>query len=389
MPARKELAEARMCRGWSQEDLATRLGMHRNTVSEWERGVKAPYPAHVKALCEIFGMSAEELGLTQHDTTSNLIVQEGSIEDIIAQCAVGIDTCRTLGSEGGHRGIIAATQILGSYIPMLRTLLPVQQHHRIAALLSKIFQIKQGNAYHLETTSQSLLYAQEGVRYARLSEDDTDLVIALHELASVYEWPLPGLQPRHRHKKALEHIDEAVHVQEGRRARVSHQVMAWNYIGQAKFRALSGMKQDAYTSIGKANEVRESGEFAGLYFNTANLTRQAAIAYSYLGEQPKAVATFLKTVDINDDQVKPALSMPDRFHVSLLSEIVYSSLKLPTIKKDKDLSIKLWKASLAKARELRSTTYYNEAQSLLRTMECVWPDDAEIGDLRDLLVPWN
>jgi transcriptional regulator with XRE-family HTH domain/tetratricopeptide (TPR) repeat protein len=392
MSARKELVEARMRKGWSQEDLAAKMEVRRSTVSEWERGVKAPYPTHVQRLCEIFGMTPEELGIARHDTTSTLIVQEGSIEDIIAQCTVGIDTCRTLGAEGGHDGIITATQILGTYIPMLKTLLPAHQHHRIAALLSRIYQIKQGNAYHLETTSQSLLYAQEAVRYARLSENNMDLVIALHELASVYEWPLPGLQVRQRHKLALQTIDEAVHIQEGRHAQIvsiPHQVRAWIYIGQAKFRALSGLKQEAYTSIGKANEVRQSGEFAGLYFNTANLMRQAAIAHSYLGEQPKAVASFLATLDINDEKVRPAMPMPDRFHVSLLSETAYSSLRLPQHKKDKDLSIKLWKASLAKAIELRSTTYYNEAQHLLYTMECIWPDDAEISDLRDLLVPWE
>lgn len=386
--SRKELAEARLRRGWSQEDLAAHLGVHRNAVSGWERGVKSPYPAHVKALCELYGMTPEELGLHSKNTT-NLIVQEGSLEDIIEQAMVGIDTCRTLGAEGGHSGIIAATQILGTYIPMLRALLPTQKHHSIAALLSKIFQIKQGNAYHVESTSQSLAYAQEAVRYARLSEDNTDLVIALHELASVFEWPLPGLQPRKRHELALNTIDEAVHVQESRRAQVPHQVRAWIYIGQAKFRALNGLKQDAYQSIGKANEVRQSGEFQGLYFNAANLMRQAAIAHSYLGEQPKAVASFLATLDINDNHVKPAMPMPDRFHVSLLSETTYSSLRLPMAKKDKDLSVKLWKASLAKAIELRSTTYYNEAQSLLRTMECIWPDDPEVNDLRDLLVPWQ
>lgn len=392
MSARKELVEARLRRGWGQKDLAAKVEVRRSTISDWERGIKAPYPVHVQRLCDIFGMTPEELGLAYKNTTkntTNLLIHEGSIEDIIAQCVIGIDTCRTLGSEGGHSGIIAATQILGTYIPMLKTLLSAQRHHSIAALLSKIYQIKQGNAYHLESTSQSLIYAQEAVRYARLSEDSTDLVIALHELTSVYEWPLPGLQSRQRHKQALQHMEEAVYIQETHRSNVPHQVQAWNYIGQAKFRALNGMKQESYRSIGKANEARQSGEFAGLYFNTANLSRQAAIAYSYLGEQPKAVSTFLQTVDINDDKVKPALSMSDRFHVSLLSEITYSSLRLPMAKKDKDLTIKLWKASLAKALELRSTTYYDEAQSLLRTMECVWPDDAEVTDLRDLLVPWE
>lgn len=312
-------------------------------------------------------------------------IHEGSIDEIIDQCHTGIETCRMLGAEGGHNGIIVATQILETYLPILKRLLPGERHHSIATLLSKIYQIKQGNAYHLETTSQSLLYAQEAVYYARLSEDSINLVIALHELASVYEWPLPGLQPRQRHKQALHHIEEAVRIQESQQSCVPHQVQAWNYIGEAKFRALNGMKQEAYSSIGKANEVRESGEFPGLYFNTANLYRQAAIAYSYLGEQSKAVATFLKTVDIDDDAIRPTMSMPDRFHVSLLSEIAYSSLRLPNNKKDKDLSMRLWKASLAKAIELGSTTYCDEAQSLLKTMECIWPGDGEVTDLRDLL----
>lgn len=333
--------------------------------------------------------SSSTSSLVQSLPLSGQDIYDGSIDEIIDQCRIGIETCRTLGAEGGHNGIIIATQILGTYLPMLKRLFPAECPQSIAALLSKIYQIKQGNAYHLETTSQSLRYAQEAVHYARLSENSTDLVIALHELASVYEWPLPGLQPRQRYKQALQHIEEAVHIQEAQQSRVPHQVQAWNYTGEAKFRALNGKKQEAYRSIGKANEVRESGEFAGLYFNTANLCRQAAITYSYLGEQNKAVATFLKTIDINDNHVKPAMSMPNRFHVSLLSEAAYSSLRLPNNKKDKDLSIRLWKASLAKAIELRSTTYYDEAQSLLKTMECIWPDDAEVADLRDLLLPWE
>jgi hypothetical protein len=183
--------------------------------------------------------------------------------------------------------------------------------------------------------------------------------------------------------------EEAVHVQETRHG-VPHRVQAWNYIGYAKFLALNGLKQDAYTSIGKANEMqgRVTGPADSL-FNPVNLIRQAAIAYSYLYEQVRAVSTFLEAVDINDSHVKPVIAMSDRLHISLLSEVLYSTLKLPTAKKDRDLSIKLWKASLDKALQLRSATYFSEASRNLHTMECVWPDDAEVADLRDLLVPWE
>lgn len=315
--------------------------------------------------------------------------REGSLEEILQQCHSGLIACRTLGSDGGHGGIVAASQISATYVPLLKTALSSHQHHTVAALLSQVYQIRQGAAYHLESTSQSLLYAHEAVRYARLSGDATELAVALHELASVYEWPLPDLSARQRHQKALEYIEEAVHTVQMYPQLVPAHVQAWIYIGRAKLQALNGLKQEAYASVGKAHEVRQSGEeFPGIYFGTANLERQAAIAYSYLGEQPKAVATFLKTLDINDERVKPTRPMPDRFHVSLLSETTYSSLRLPGMQKDKDLSIRLWKATLAKALELHSTTYFDEARSLLSTMESIWSDDAEIADLRDLLVPW-
>ena len=391
MRAREGLIEARLRLGLSQEKLAERVRVTRNTISDWERGVKMPYPIHVKRLCDIFEMNAEELGLSSsfQEDVSTLTVSKGSLEEILQQCCTGLIACHTLGSDGGHDGIMAATQVSATYVPLLKAFLSSHQHHTVATLLSQVYQIQQGAAYHLADTSQSLLYAQEAVHYARLSRNATELAVSLHELASVYEWPHPSLPPRYRHQKALGYIEEAAHTVQMQPRSVPPHVQAWIYIGRAKLQALNGLKQEAYASIGKAHEVRQNGEeFPGIYFGTANLERQAAIAYSYLGEQPEAIAAFLKTVDINDERVKPTRSMPDRFHVSLLSETTYSSLRLPAVQKDKALSVRLWKATLAKALQLHSTTYFNEAQSLLCTMEAIWSDDTEIGDLRDLLVPW-
>ena len=249
--------------------------------------------------------------ITLHTEASNLIISEGSNEDILNQCATGLATCRTLGTNGGHDEIALATQIVTTYIPMLSALMNIPQHlHRAARLLSAVYQILQANAYHLASTTQSLSYAKAAVHYARLGEDATTLVIALHELASVYEWPLPGLPKRVRNKQALELIEEAVHIQEAKQHQaVPARVRAWNYVGQAKFQALNGMRRQVYTSIGKAYTTypKQHGAITGLYFNDANLVRQAAIAYSYLSEQEKAVGTFLQTIDANDTLVSPKL----------------------------------------------------------------------------------
>lgn len=39
MEFREELPRARKARGWSQEDLAARVGVSRQAVSKWEMGV--------------------------------------------------------------------------------------------------------------------------------------------------------------------------------------------------------------------------------------------------------------------------------------------------------------------------------------------------------------
>lgn len=388
MQTRKELVEARRRKGWSQEDLAEKLEVRRSTVSEWERGVTSPYPTHIQRLCEVFSMTPEELGLHSNHTTDDLVVSGKCIADVIKQCATGIEVCRSLSYEQISADNMATAQsILVTYVSILQA---VQYMRRTAPLLAQIYQIRRGNAYHLEGSAATLFYGEEAVHYARIAEDATILATTLHELASVYEWPLPGLLRQYRHRKSLALVEEAVQTQETRRG-VPLRIQAWNYIGQAKFRALNGLKQDAYTSIGRANEVqgRVTDATDTTLFNPVNLVRQAAIAHSYLGEQSKAVNTFLEAVDINDPEVKPTIPMSDRLHISLLSEVLYSTLRLPMAKKDKDLSVKLWKASLSKAALLRSATYYNEAANNLNTMEAIWPDDPEVNDLRDLLVPWE
>src|SRR6266516_49393 len=60
---RRRLATARYEKGWSQEELAERVGVTRNTLSKWERGIVAPYPLHVHRLCSLFGKTAAELDL--------------------------------------------------------------------------------------------------------------------------------------------------------------------------------------------------------------------------------------------------------------------------------------------------------------------------------------
>ena len=58
------LRQARLEHGWTQKEVANRIGAPLDlNVTRWERGTAKPSAYYVQRLCELFGMSAGELGL--------------------------------------------------------------------------------------------------------------------------------------------------------------------------------------------------------------------------------------------------------------------------------------------------------------------------------------
>jgi transcriptional regulator with XRE-family HTH domain len=389
MKKREKLVAARLGKGWSQEALAEKVGVTRNTLSAWERGIANPYPVHVQRLCDVFATSAEELSLVNSkDVALNIPTIEGSSIEILEQTAMGIAACNTFSDHGGHDEIVAATQIVATYLPTLKALLPTTKHRlQAAALMSKIFQHQHGTAYHLGSVRQSLEFSVKAIEYARLGEDIVEQIIALYELSSTYEWPLPPLSVYACRRKGLELLEEAVQLQEKHRDIVAAPIQAQIYTGYAKFLALNNKKQEAYTAIGKAQEcfVKKDRDIPGLYFNEVNIARQQAIAHSYLNEQSNAIRSFLGLIDPNTPDTTK-LPMHTRTHLSLLSETVYSLLKLPNAEKDKELTIRLWKVQFDMAQALKSATYIKEAWTTYEIMGCVWPGDPEVDTLKEALL---
>ncbi len=62
------LRQARQRRGWTQSDLGEKVGVTEQTVRSWEQGSRNPGPASRDRLCEIFGMTAPQLGLERTAT---------------------------------------------------------------------------------------------------------------------------------------------------------------------------------------------------------------------------------------------------------------------------------------------------------------------------------
>jgi transcriptional regulator with XRE-family HTH domain len=59
---------AREIRGWTQTQLAEKLGVGQSTVRSWESGLRTPILQQRLRLCNLFGMTATQLGFEQDAT---------------------------------------------------------------------------------------------------------------------------------------------------------------------------------------------------------------------------------------------------------------------------------------------------------------------------------
>ena len=57
----EKILNMRKARGWSQEELADRVGVTRQAVSRWESGSAKPDADKILAVCDLFGVSADYL----------------------------------------------------------------------------------------------------------------------------------------------------------------------------------------------------------------------------------------------------------------------------------------------------------------------------------------
>src|SRR5689334_14936141 len=64
MPRNELLRRARRQRDWTQRQLAEKVGVQEPTVRSWEAGIRSPSLEARRRLCDLFGASPDELGLS-------------------------------------------------------------------------------------------------------------------------------------------------------------------------------------------------------------------------------------------------------------------------------------------------------------------------------------
>ena len=66
---REQLIRARAKKHWTLAEMAEHLQVDVNTISRWERNIATPRASHVQLLCEVFGATAEDLGIAAKPLT--------------------------------------------------------------------------------------------------------------------------------------------------------------------------------------------------------------------------------------------------------------------------------------------------------------------------------
>lgn len=79
------IAELRDARGWSQQDLAGKLGVGVSTVSRWERGLHRSYPENVTKLARLLKVKPGLLRPVEPDVETQLDRVERAVSQLDRQ----------------------------------------------------------------------------------------------------------------------------------------------------------------------------------------------------------------------------------------------------------------------------------------------------------------
>lgn len=138
MEIREQLKQQREQRHWSQQDLAERLQISRQSVSKWERGTALPSFANVVAISDLFGLSIDELIRGDTELMDQLTVADeedvGPVGRVIYGGlfwgVIGFLVTWALGLDYQDTATLLQLPIVLVFIALLLTIYANQQHHR-------------------------------------------------------------------------------------------------------------------------------------------------------------------------------------------------------------------------------------------------------------------
>jgi transcriptional regulator with XRE-family HTH domain/tetratricopeptide (TPR) repeat protein len=412
------LRAARNHKKWTIAQVAEHLDVSCDTVGRWERGTQAPRERHIQRLCEIFAMTPQQLGLDRkncaaekkseplqatlpgpiaayikNDPTMQLQAIVASpfaavlfrpVEDILTQCSAGLSACELL-SRGDATDMELAFSVLTAYIPTLQAIVKDSSVHRQAAahLTTQALLRKALLSMHFEGPKPAITYANQAVDYAQATNDVPLHLATLTRLSWVYSCD-------NQLNLALETALQAKYLMENAEVPIPPLMRCRAYTRVSEYQALTGNRGEALLALNSAHKsfaTSSADDHTPIYVDYSYdiLLLNEARTHYFSKHPEEAMKSFRQIIAFEDRflDAKMAISS-DRVHSEILNYITLASLQLP--KKDKDLSVRLWKAGLEEARKLRSDLRLNEVLTGYKTMLDIWPHERDILDSRGLII---
>lgn len=119
MEFNNRLYQLRKQKGFSQEELASRLNVSRQTVSKWEVGDSTPDMEKLAAISDLFDVSLDLLIMGKEPPTPTAAPAKSELADVINEKVLTPDNKKKAKSALKIAGIIAGAVLLMEFISMI------------------------------------------------------------------------------------------------------------------------------------------------------------------------------------------------------------------------------------------------------------------------------
>jgi DNA-binding SARP family transcriptional activator len=301
------------------------------------------------------------------------------MEELLSRCAASISACWHL-MKGNDFAVVG--QVLSAYLPALKKMAqePSSYQQTAASLALQGYTLEGLLAHHRNQLSVRVAYDGQALRYSRLTEDHTQLVAALYQLAGGFtqsQRPMDALQAL---QEALLHLDK-----------VPPALQSGVYGRLAQAHAQCKQEQEAlrYQSLAREaffkppSDTDNSSSFNTVY-GIAHLYHLEGWAFLDLARHyPEADYSQKAWNAFAEVEKLPAtVIIPERIRIEVINHLALTALALGNLEQFCDLL----EQGANGAKMLGSQKRRQEAIDAYWKGRGQWPNEPRVRDLADLFV---
>ncbi len=306
----------------------------------------------------------------------------GQHEAILQQCKPAVAACKELSNSADPVDLALAFKGVAAYLPILDVIARDIPYLRTEALelAATCALLKTILGWHRKGFTSAIHYARSAQEYSAESGNISLQLSAYSKLAWAYfldkKYPL-ALHTAEAARSLLEENN-----QPGKQP-LSSCIQGGTYSTLALMQARNNQPSDE--ALGKATEIEPSTQsVAMMAFTSTDQLHEAAKTRIYQGNQTEALKLLEQLIDPETLEMKT--QHHERGRLGIIRDLALSSLR--TKERDMGKTVYFWQTGMEGSRALQSEWGLQEFTTVYELMECVWPGETGITQLRDLTIHW-